>query len=778
MTPLLLVSAIQLALSGLAMLLLWRQELRYRYVRHWGWSWVLLALGLAGGPLMQDQFADAHPLRALQALLASAAVIGSLLLQLAGTLDFCGRRLRVQLWLPALLVVMAALAVLGTWHMPAAVLFGALVLGAGALASAGLLWRQASPYASRVGLCFLGVAAVHLSGPLLDPMGRSMLTYGAGAVMHTALSLALILLSVERAHAEARRQAERFSRLAEHSLQGLVVFRGRELLYANPAALAMFGHEDLHSARRSDVLDVLVGAEQYEQARQRHQQVLGNADARFEWEDTRRSRDGRLLHLHGLSSQIVWDGAPAELLALIDDSGRHAALQALRRQALHDELTDLPNRNFVVERLGYLARLGAPPFALVSADIDRFQLVNETLGPALGDALLQAVGARLKSELADVATVARLGEDQFVLLLEGAHAGERREAQRFVERLLALMQPSFLVEGAELYVHLSVGIALFPADASDGPGLLRAADAAVHRAKAEPGPSYAFFEAALNQVAQKRLLAEQALAKALESGEFELLYQPKFRAGTRALLGFEALVRWQRPGHGQVSPADFVPAAERTGQIQALGALIVELATRQLREWLDRFGSVLPVAINVSPLQFEDARFVPRLLAALEALHLPRGSLQIEITESAAIGHVEQVRPQLERLRQAGVLCALDDFGTGQSSLTMLRQLPIHAMKLDRSMIAPLPQREAGAVVHATCALGQSLGLEVVAEGIETEAQAQAAEALGCTQLQGYHLGRPLLAALAAELLAQALDAVSAPSPRPAGSPGPAASPD
>ena len=779
MIPLLLVSAIQLALFGLAMLLLWRQEHRYRYARHWGWSWMLLALGLAIGPLMQDHTAAGGPLRALQALIASAALMASQLLQLMGALDFRGRRARWLLWLPGLLLVMAVLALLGTWDMASAVLFGAVVLGLGALASAVLLWQQGSAQARWVAVFFVASALVHLSAPALDPQGRSIVTYGLGAIVQLVLSLALVLLSLDRAHAESRLQAQRFSRLAEHSLQGLVVLRGSELLYANPAALDMFGFADLETARRSDVLDALVGPEQRDEARKRHAQLLSNPEARFEWEETRRRRDGQLLHLRGLSSQIVWDGAPAELMALIDDSARHAAVQALRRQALHDELTDLPNRNFTLERLRYLTRLGAPPFALVSADIDRFQLVNETLGHAAGDALLQAVAQRLKAELADVATVARLGEDQFVMLVEGPQAGDRAQATRFVERLLALLRQPFVVDEAELYVHLSAGVALFPTDGSDGASLLRAADAAAHRAKNEPGPSYAFFEPAMNQAAQARLLAEQALAKALEAGEFELLYQPKFRAGSRELLGFEALVRWQRPGHGQVSPADFVPAAERTGQIQALGALILELATRQLRQWLDRFGAVLPVAINVSPLQFEDGRFVPRLLAAIEALDLPYSSLQIEITESAAIGHVEQVRPQLERLRAAGVLCALDDFGTGQSSLTMLRQLPIHAMKLDRSMIAPLPQHEAGAVVRATCALGQSLGLEVVAEGVETEAQAQAAEALGCTQLQGYHLGRPLHALDAGELLAASLGgALSAPSPRPAGSPGPAAIPD
>ncbi|HEX2013153.1 MAG TPA: EAL domain-containing protein, partial [Roseateles sp.] len=558
---------------------------------------------------------------------------------------------------------------------------------------------------------------------------------------------------------EARRQAERFTRLAEHSLQGLVVMREHQILYANPAARAMFGREDLPDDRRDDVLRALVSPDLREAVRERHARVLADPHARIEWEGPRLDFDDRLLHIRGLSSHLEWDGQPAELLVMVDETARHQALEALRRQALHDELTQLPNRNFALERLQQLTALGAPPFALVSADLDRFQLVNETLGHAMGDALLQAVAQRLRSQLPPQATVARLGEDQFVMLVEGVPG--RAEALIFAERLLALMERPFsmpALDAAELFVHMSVGVALFPLDGSDGASLLRAADAAMHRAKQRAGATYAFFDAAMNRATQARLEAEQALSRALEENEFYLEYQPKVEAVSRRLCGFEALVRWQRPGIGPVSPVEFVPAAERTGLIKALGDRIVAIATRQLRDWTERHGRALPVAINVSPLQFEDAGFVGRLLDALDEHELPHDSLQIEITETAAIGHVERVLPQLERLREAGVLCSLDDFGTGQSSLTMLRQLPIHAMKLDRSMITPLPDLDASAVVQATCALGQSLRLEIVAEGVETEEQALAVEALGCTQLQGYYLSRPLSAERAGEMLRRDLE--------------------
>lgn len=763
MSALMPISAGLNVMLGLALLLLWRQDRRYAYVRQWGGSWVLLGIGLLMGPVLQA-YVPVGPLRDAQSLTASLALMGSQWLQLAGALGYRGRRLPLRFAVPGFALVMIVLAALGSRNFASALLFGAVVMALGASCSAALLWRGGDRFERWVGVCFAALALVHLSGPALDPaQGRSLVTYGAGMVVQTALSLGLILLSVARAHAEARRQTERFTRLARHSLQGLAVLQHHKVVYANPAGLAIFGFPSQDFARSVDLLETLVPPELREAARARHAAVLADPAARIEWESTRLRRDGTPLHIRGLSSHLEWDGAPAELVVMIDDSSRQRAVDALRRQALHDELTDLPNRNFAVERLRELSYLGAPPFAVLSADLDRFQLVNESLGHEVGDALLRAIARRLMRQLPPQATLTRLGEDQFLILVEGV--GEPAAAQGVVDRLLELLATPFAVDGTELFVHMSIGIALFPRDGRDAASLLRAADSAMHRAKGNAGASFVFFDAALHGATRARLDTEQSLGRAIAAGEFLLEYQPKFRAGTRELCGFEALVRWERPERGRVSPGEFVPAAERTGQIKALGDLIMRLACAQLRDWLLRFGRVLPVAINVSPLQFEDAGFAARLLATLDAQLLPHEALEIEITETAAIGHLGRVLPQLKRLRSEGVLCSLDDFGTGQSSLTMLRQLPIATMKLDRSMIDPLPDADASAIVKATCALGQSLKLEIVAEGVETEVQAQAAEALGCTQLQGYHLGRPLSVEAATTLLEAALQPVSAPRP-------------
>lgn len=754
MSQLILISSCLQIMLGAALLVLWRIDRRYRYVRHWGWSTMLLGVGLLLSIMLALPVVGGWLLSLLEGA-ASGAVMASLFLQMMGTRVYRGLAWNRRGWSVALILSMLMIVAVARFDLQYAVTLAALVLAGGSWLCASWVGWGGNRGERLVALCFVAAGALHAISPLLHPLSLSPLTHALGLLVQTTLSLGLIMLSVARAHQEARQQAERFSRLAEHSLQGLVVLRDDRVLYANAAARGMFGRDPAAGDASELRLSEHVPDELRETARHRHRTVLADPQARVEWEEPRLGYDGRRLHIRGLSSHLDWDGEPAELLVMLDDTARQAALEALRRQALHDELTDLPNRNFAVERLRAMTVPDAPPFALISADLDRFQLVNESLGHATGDALLRAVGERLRQALPAQAMLARLGEDQFVVL--AAQVADRAAAQDFVEQLLAIMAPPFKPDGVQLFVHMSVGVALFPQDAQDAPGLLRAADSAMHRAKGKAGASYSFFNPAVNQAAQHRLEAEQALGRALAGREFLLEYQPKYLAHSRRLCGFEALVRWQRPDGHRVSPAEFVPAAERTGQIKQLGDLILQIACDQLRDWQREFGRVVPVAVNVSPLQFEDADFIDRLLAHLARRGLPPSALHVEITETAAIGHVDRVLPQLVRLRAAGIQCALDDFGTGQSSLTMLRRLPIDAVKLDRSMIDPLPAPDASAVVQAACLLGESLKLDIIAEGVETEVQAQSAEALGCTQLQGYYLSRPLAAPLASALLETAL---------------------
>lgn len=748
MTGVLLISTSLIALLGLALLVLARLEPGHPHIRDWGWSHVLLAAGLALGVALVP--ADTESLRyKLQATVATACIVASLALQLAGAAHYSARPWRWRRVAPLFSALLAAILGLALVKQRYGVVAGALILTAGAWLAAAWLWRGGARGERFVACCFMASGLVHLSGPMLDPLARSSITHVFGTYVQMSLALALILLSVHRAHQEKERSNARLRQLYERSMQGLAVLRDGRTVYANPAALAMFGFDRVGG--EMDAYDMMAPSE-VDAARERSKRLMQDRSGDLAWEGERHRRDGSAIYVRGSSSYIEWEGGPAVLVLMLDDTERHRATEALRRQALHDELTDLPNRHAALARLAELTRPGSPGFAALSADLDRFQLVNESLGHETGDALLHAIAARLREALPPEALVARLGEDQFLLLQPDVD--DDAAALLAGQRLLALMNAPFVVGHRALYVHLSVGIARFPAHGLDGAALLRAADVAMHQAKQLAGAAVVTFQPGMAAGAGGLLEIEQALAAAIEREEFQLDYQPKFVAGTRRLAGFEALVRWQRPGRGRVSPADFIPAAERTGQIVPLGALILRQAARQLRAWEQQGLTPLPVAVNVSPLQFEDAGFAEWLLALMRAHGIEPALIEVEITETAAMMHMDRVLPQLACLREAGVGVAFDDFGTGQSSLTLLRRLPITTLKLDRSMVEPLPEPSAGAVVRAACVVAEALGLAVVAEGVETEAQAAEVERLGCTQLQGWLLSRALPPEAAGALLA------------------------
>lgn len=748
MTGVLLISTSLIALLGLALLVLARLEPGHPHIRDWGWSHVLLAAGLALGVALVP--ADTESLRyKLQATVATACIVASLALQLAGAAHYSARPWRWRRVAPLFSALLAAILGLALVKQRYGVVAGALILTAGAWLAAAWLWRGGARGERFVACCFMASGLVHLSGPVMDPLARSSVTHVFGTYVQMSLALALILLSVHRAHQEKETSNARLRQLYERSMQGLAVLRDGRTVYANPAALAMFGFDRVGG--EMDAYGMMAPAE-VDAARERSKRLMQDRSGDLAWEGERYRRDGSVIYVRGSSSYIEWEGGPAVLVLMLDDTERHRATEALRRQALHDELTDLPNRHAALARLAELTQPGSPGFAALSADLDRFQLVNESLGHETGDALLQAIAARLREALPPEALVARLGEDQFLLLQPDVD--DDAAALLAGQRLLALMNAPFVVGHRALYVHLSVGIARFPAHGLDGAALLRAADVAMHQAKQLAGAAVVTFQPGMAAGAGGLLEIEQALAAAIEREEFQLDYQPKFVAGTRRLAGFEALVRWQRPGRGRVSPADFIPAAERTGQIVPLGALILRQAARQLRAWEQQGLTPLPVAVNVSPLQFEDAGFAEWLLALMRAHGIEPALIEVEITETAAMMHMDRVLPQLACLREAGVGVAFDDFGTGQSSLTLLRRLPITTLKLDRSMVEPLPEPSAGAVVRAACVVAEALGLAVVAEGVETEAQAAEVERLGCTQLQGWLLSRALPPEAAGALLA------------------------
>ncbi len=753
MTGLLLISSSLIALLGLTLLMLARIEPGHRHIGDWGWSHICLAGGLALGVALVPP--DVHSLHyRAQATVAVVLTLASIAFELSGAARYVGRPWRWRRAAPLFalaLVLILAPALLDPRY---GVRVAAAILTLGAWTAAAWLWRAGDGPERFVAALFIGSGLVHLSGPLLDPLARSAITHVLGTYLHSVLAMSLILLSVRRAHQATTTMQGRLHQLYEQSVQGMLVVRDQRILFANPAVRRIFGVETTpDEVDRSRYLSGDAAAA----AAERHRQLLAGERDGVEWEADIRRRDGRVIHLRGHSSAIDWPDGRAVLELMLDDTERQQARLALERQALHDELTNLPNRHAAMARLDALTAQGEP-FAVVSADLDRFQLVNESLGHEFGDALLRAVAERLRAALPPEALLARLGEDQFMAVLPGVASAAQVEQAR--QQWRSYFDEPFVVAGRPVFVHVSCGLACYPEHGPDGAALLSAADVAMHRAKQQAGTTVLAYAPEMIQRARARLDIEQALGAAIAAEEFFLEYQPKFAAHSRQLAGFEALVRWQRPGVGRVSPADFIPAAELTGQIGALGELVLRIALRDMAAWQRDGAQLLPVAINVSPLQFRDPQLAEVILREAVAHGIEPRWLDVEVTETAAIGHLDQVLPQLAQLRAAQVGVSFDDFGTGQSSLTLLRRLPISTLKLDRSMIDPLPEPKAGAVVRAACVLGQSLALQIVAEGVETEVQAAESERLGCTHLQGFLLSRPLSASAAQALL-------TGPSPRP-----------
>ena len=463
--------------------------------------------------------------------------------------------------------------------------------------------------------------------------------------------------------------------------------------------------------------------------------------------------DSRLMML--AMSAAAGTLALAALCVLVDTrTGRRAhslagSLQAANRQlrelAFRDPLTGLPNRLQFEERLDHtLDQVGRAPsaMAVLFIDIDGFKAVNESFGHAAGDQVLQEVGQRLSALAREQDTAARIGGDEFLLLVSqpGTPAAAAAVAQR---GLHALVAPYRLPDGNEVRLSCSIGIAMFP---EHGPTtrLIGNADAAMLAVKRTGGATYAFFEPRMEIDASDQLALQTDLRQAIERNELSLHYQPKVDAQTGHLASFEALARWHRPGVGWVSPVEFIAVAERTGLIADLGLLLLSQACEQVALWRQRFTKVVPVAVNVSPLQMLDGGFPELVEQLLLQYRLPAHAITLEITESAAVANLDQAREQIRQLRNLGIAVGLDDFGTGFSSLNMLRSLPLKSVKIDRGLIEPLPAADATAVVQAICQLAVALRLDVVAEGIETPAQANIARLAGCHELQGDLFAKPL----------------------------------
>ncbi len=418
--------------------------------------------------------------------------------------------------------------------------------------------------------------------------------------------------------------------------------------------------------------------------------------------------------------------------------------------AQQDILTGLPNRVLLNQRLQQilaLAKREHQQVAVLFLDFDHFKRINDTLGHDTGDQLLQQVAQRLSATIRESDLVARLGGDEFVLVLTGLNMEQSaHELLLLVERVRNAFGTPFTVNAQELSLTVSIGVSMFPDDATDAPNLIKQADTAMYAAKEQGRNAYRFFTADMNARIQARLQLESALRRALANQEFYLVYQPQIDMATGLPIGVEALVRWRDPEHGEIQPGDFITVAEESGLIHPIGAWVLETACRQGREWADR-DMLLRISVNVSVRQLEQDTWLEVVRNALKITRLAPSYLDLEITESVIISNADKAVATLSRLKQMGVTLTMDDFGTGYSSLYYLTRLPLNNIKIDQKFIRGLDHdRNDEAITHAIIALSHGLGMRVIAEGVETPSQFRFLQKQGCEEAQGFYIGRPMTA--------------------------------
>ena len=470
-------------------------------------------------------------------------------------------------------------------------------------------------------------------------------------------------------------------------------------------------------------------------------------DGQWRGELWNRRKDGEVFP-HMVTVTRIDDARSGYVAVFTDISRLKDNERQLERLAHYDRLTQLPNRALIVQQLQVAlqrAQQRGSGLAVIFMDVDSFKAVNDSLGHVAGDRLLSVAARRLRAALRHEDRVGRIGGDEFLLVIEDLESPQ--QAARVAEQVIDALRAPVAINGRELTVTASLGISLYPQDGADTEALMSHADAAMYSAKEQGRDTFRFYSQRMTEHAFQHLLLDSALREAQQRGELHLTFQPQVALADKRLTGLEVLLRWHHPVLGIMPPTRFIPHAERTGLIRAIGEWALTAACGQGARWLAAGIDFGTLAVNVSAPQFRDPRFVPTVLRILRETGLPADRLELEITESVLLRDTEELLLHMSQLREAGVRFAIDDFGTGYSSLAYLRRMPIDRLKLDRSFVTELVSDDnARIIAGAVIALGRALGIRVLAEGVEDEAQEILLARLGCTEAQGYRFSMPLFA--------------------------------
>jgi diguanylate cyclase (GGDEF)-like protein/PAS domain S-box-containing protein len=598
-------------------------------------------------------------------------------------------------------------------------------------------------------------AAVKALRPLLGTWSNALKACRASAALKSHKAQGLQAQKTLRAATSRLKQVEAdFKDLFDNAVEG--IFRttpGGQYLRVNPALARMYGYATPQEML-GDLTDISKQLYVEKSRRAEFQALMEGSDELRDFESRIYRRDGSVIWISENVRAVR--GEKGELKyyegMIINISKRKAAEAKLLHQALHDSLTGLANRSLFLDRLAHAMQLGRREagyqFGVLYVDLDRFKLVNDSLGHGAGDRLLREVALRMEACLRPGDSVARLGGDEFAVLVEGVHGPA--DARRVADRILAALDPVVTIEGHDLTVSASIGIALSHPGLEKPEDLLRDADTAMYRAKGRTGSEcIALFDHGMHKEMLQRLTLEADLRKAVGTEEIVAYYQPIMDLKTGALAGFEALARWQRPDGRLVSPLDFIPVAEECGLIDTLGEQILDQALGRLAAWGLRARGLF-MSVNLSPRQLEKPDLCARVASLLAKHGVPAAALKLEITESLLMNNPEKAASQLHALKALGLRLSLDDFGTGYSSLSVLHRFPLDTLKVDRSFIQPITAGGGNlTMVKTIVALAHQLGMDVVAEGIEQDFHAGCLKGLGCEYGQGYLYAKPLTAAQA-----------------------------